>query len=55
MTLATRTGHTAALFVQFEPPAPDEEAAFLEWTAKMGKLVPDIIYVHSAQRVSLQA
>jgi amino acid transporter len=55
VTLAQRTGNTAALFVQFEPPAPEEESAFLEWTDKMGKLVPDIIYVHSAQRVSLQA
>ncbi|MDH4048550.1 MAG: amino acid permease [Gammaproteobacteria bacterium] len=55
VTLAKRTGNSAALFVQFDPPAPEEQVDFFEWTAKMAKLVPDIIYVHSARRVSLQA
>ena len=55
VTLAQRTGNTAALFVQFDPPDPEDEAEFLDWIGKMAKLVPDIIYVHSARRVSLQA
>jgi hypothetical protein len=55
VTLAKRTGNSAALFIQFNPPAPEEQAEFIEWTKKIAKLVPDIIYVHSARRVSLQA
>lgn len=55
VTLAKRTGNTAVLFMQFDPPALDQEQEFLEWTKKNGKLVPDIIYVHSAQSVSLEA
>lgn len=55
VTLAQRTGNSGALFIQFDPPAPDEVEAFIEWTGKLAKLVPDIIYVHSARRVSLRA
>lgn len=53
--LARRTGNTAALFIQFEPPSVEDQAAFVEWINKNAKLVPDLIYVHSARRASLQA
>ena len=55
VVLAKRTGNSAVLFTQFEPPEPEEEASFLEWTEKLTKLVPDIIYVHSNGNVSLNA
>lgn len=55
MTLARRTGNSAVLLVPFDPPAKDEEAEFFAWAQRLGKLVPDIILVHSAQDVSLEA
>jgi amino acid transporter len=55
VTLAKRTGNSAALFIQFNPPTAEEQDAFIEWTKKLSKLVPDIIYVHSSRGVSLQA
>ncbi len=55
VTLARRTGNSAALFVPFEPPGPDEQLEFLETVRRYAKLVPDIIYVHSSKRVSLSA
>jgi hypothetical protein len=55
ITLAQRTGNSAALFVQFDPPTPETLDEFIAWTEKLAKLVPDIIYVHSAHQVSMQA
>jgi amino acid transporter len=55
VTLAKRTGNSAALITQFTPPDTEGQDAFFEWTGKLNKLVPDIIYVHSARRVSLEA
>ena len=55
VTLAKRTGHSAALFMQFTPPAEDQQEEFFEMTQRMAKLVPDIIYVHSSRGVSLLA
>lgn len=55
ITLARRTGHSAALILQFDPPEPEQQAEFFEWTQRLAKLVPDIIYVHSARGISLHA
>jgi amino acid transporter len=55
VTLARRTGNSAVLFVPFDPPTLEEESEFFDWLQKIGKLVPDIIHVHSAQDVSLEA
>ncbi|MEQ8954948.1 MAG: amino acid permease [Gammaproteobacteria bacterium] len=55
VTLAQRTGNSAALFVEFEPPEPEGEADFIAWIEKVSKLVPDIIFVHSSRHVSLDA
>jgi hypothetical protein len=55
VTLAKRTGNSAALFMQFTPPDREQQKEFFEMTQRMAKLVPDIIYVHSSRSVSLLA
>ena len=55
VTLARRTGNSAVLFVPFDPPEESAQEEFLDWTTKLGKLVPDIVYVYSASQVALEA
>jgi hypothetical protein len=43
------------MFIPFSAPAAEQETAFYEWTRKLTKLVPDLIYVHSARNTSLKA
>lgn len=53
VTLAKRTGNSAVLFLQFTPPAIEEQEAFFEMTERMAKLIPDVIHAHSSKAVSL--
>ncbi len=55
VTLAKRTGNNAVLFLQFTPPAVEEQEEFFEMTERMAKLIPDVIYVHNSKAVSLLA
>ena len=55
ITLARRTGNSAVLFLQFTPPTVEQQDEFFEMTERMAKLVPDVIYVHSSNAVSLLA
>ena len=54
-TLARRTSNTALLFVALDIPAPETQDEFWEHAQRLTRLVPDIIHVHSANRVSLEA
>lgn len=53
-TLARRTGNTALLFVALEVPSHETQDEFWEHSQRLTKLVPDVIHVHSADRVSLE-
>ncbi len=48
-------GVHARYFEVLQPTAIIFASLACEWTGKLNKLVPDIIYVHSARRVSLEA
>ena len=53
--IAKQTGESAVLFVDFDPPAADDDDAFIESIEQLTKIPTDMILVHSAGDVSLEA
>jgi len=53
--ITKQTGNSAVLFADFSPPEEGEEEAFMEATARLLKIPIDVVLVHSAGDVSLEA
>ena len=53
--VAKQTGNSAVIFADFSPPDEGEEEAFMEATARLLQIPIDVVLVHSAGDVSLEA